>query len=218
MRTTYDLLNSRDRIGARLGIEMPMPAVVKSFVTPGESFIGRPRPHIEREFLEFEPQIASAGKRVPVIHMRSGCIYFGIAKLGRSNNAGDIELFRAAEQRMIGSPGLIPVSFIDQASRKSDSGEWGAVRLQGGAGIMFVGCIFVSDAMGKAEYVMPLIRKSGPTVSPHADWELLLVSFQQTPQPSNFAFLQREDNGRLQVADTHFRGEIEVLNSTDQST
>jgi hypothetical protein len=196
----YDLPKDQDRLHARICLEVSTSEITKRFVTQGEAYANRPRPTFTPEFRQLTvPLLAEGGSKVPVVHARSGYVEFGVAEWGLPITAGELELFRKAERRSIGWPGLIPASFIEMATTTADA-KGRSTLLRIGPHTMFIGCVVYPDQLGRARYVVPLIREAGRYVAPYTDWEMLLVPIFSSPEPNNFRFILREDNGWLQVA------------------
>jgi hypothetical protein len=198
----YDLPKDQHRLQVRIGLEVPTSEIIKRFVTESEAYANRPRPAFTPEFNKLTvPLVAEPGSKVPVIYARSGYAQFGVATWGRPFTSGAHEFFRKAERRAIGSPGLIPASWIEMATATEDATERSA-SLRIGPHTMFIGCAIYPDQFGHARYVVPLVREAGRYIGPYADWELLLVRVFPNPDSNNFRFILRQDNGWLQVAES----------------
>jgi hypothetical protein len=203
----YDLPRDQHLLHARFGFTTPMSEVLKRFATPGEAMAGRPHPLVSPEFHQFDPShIAEPGSPVPVVYMRAGYVQFGVTRWSEN------ERFRKAERKTIGSPGLIPVSFVDIAANASPDVE--AIRVHSYSGLLFIGCAILPNSTGEAACAVPLIREASRTISAYSNWEPLCLYIAPTPVPKNFSFLRREDNGWLQVGDNCFGGKIEILESS----
>jgi hypothetical protein len=202
----YDLTRDQHRLHARIGLQSPPSEIAKCFVTHGESVIGRPRAAFKSEFNGFSvPIIAEPGSRIPVIHMRSGYTQLGLAEWGNPLPSGLRENFRKAERKSIGNPGVIPATHVDMAMLKAHAdteSQWEVFRVHPAGELMFIGCSVVPDQFGHARYVIPLVRAAGRYIRPFADWEMLQLWMCASPEPSNFDFIMRKDNGWLQVADS----------------
>lgn len=196
----YDLPRDQHRLHARIGLEASASEITKRFATPGEAYANRPRPAFTPEFHQMAlPLVAEPASKLRVVHARSGYVEFGVAEWGLPLASGEVELFRKAERRSIGSPGLIPASFIDMATTTAGIEKQSSL-LRIRSDLMFIGCVVYPDQFGHARHVLPLIREAGRYIAPYADWELLLVPIFSSPEPKNFRFILREDNGWLQVA------------------
>jgi hypothetical protein len=198
----YDLPQDQNRLHVRIGLEVSTSEITRRFVTQGEAYANRPRPAFTPEFTQLTvPLLAERGSKLPVVHARSGYVEFGVAEWGLPLTTGEVEFFRKAERRSIGWPGLIPASFIEMATATAEAtGPSSLLRV--GSHTMFIGCVVYPDQFGHARYVVPLVREAGRYIAPYADWEMLLVRIFSTPEPNNFSFILREDNGWLQVAES----------------
>ncbi len=195
----YDLPRDQARLHARIGFETPMMDVLKRFVTHGEAVIGRPRPSATPEFERFQvPTLIGPNSRVPVIFMRSGYVRFGLGAWSAIEGDDQQHIFRQAQRRQIGCPGLVPASFIEMAVPTDQ--RWQILRIRRNREPLFIGCMIIPGHLGDPAHVLPLVRAAGPELAKYVEWEMLRIPIHRSPCEENFAFISRVDRGQLQIA------------------
>ncbi|MBV9570786.1 MAG: hypothetical protein JO056_06060 [Alphaproteobacteria bacterium] len=196
---SHDLSQEFDGLHARIQFAFTHEEVTEHFFIRGKSVSGHPRPAFTPQFNQFSSPFSSPGSLIPVIHKRGAYIEFGVGTWGHQRDDERAEYFRDAQHRSLGYPGLIPASSI-LIPVVNDGVSWDSVRISPIAGsVLFIGCVFVPDQLGHAHSVMPLIRKAGPAMAEHSDWEMLRLPILPHPHDENFRFMNGADKGRLQV-------------------
>jgi hypothetical protein len=191
-----------DGLQARIEFAFAREEVVRHFFVRGRSVSGHPRAVVTPQFEAFDSPAGTPGLPIPLIHKRGGYIEFGVATWGHEPSGGGAkEYFRDAQHRSLGYPALVPASSI-LVPVVNDGVTWDSVRISPIEGsVFFVGCVYVPDALGRAQNVIPLIRKASSSMAEHSDWEFLRLPILPQPHEENFRFMNGADKGRLQVAE-----------------
>jgi hypothetical protein len=183
---------------ATLRVNTPMPKFIAPFFEHGRLRPMDPHKRVLREFEDYPvPAESGFGGVAPLIYISCGYATFGVTRWQCTER--EFWPFKRAENRTLGCPALIPCSSI-LLRATSDSANPESIEIVPGSDEhLFVAAMAVTDPLGRAMRVTPLIGRAGAEVSNYFDWQPVLIRIVDSPCDENFSFIRGRDRGCLQT-------------------